>query len=87
LSATSLNPILVLDENFPEPLVSAVLQVATPSLSLVSWKSVGSQVGGLDDAALIRELASLGYNALVTCDYHMLTNPDVLHEMKQTTSR
>lgn len=85
MSATSQpRPILVLDENFPEPLVAAVLQVATPSLQLVSWKSVGGQVGGLADAALVRELARLGYNALVTCDYHMLTNPEVLREMKQT---
>jgi hypothetical protein len=77
-------PILVLDENFPEPLVAAVLQVATPSLTLQSWKSVGSQVGGLDDASLVDRLSQFGYNALVTCDYHMLNNPEVLAAMKRT---
>jgi hypothetical protein len=41
-------------------------------------------VGGLDDAALIERLSQLGYNALVTCDYHMLNNPDVLAVMKRT---
>lgn len=85
MSATSPpRPVLVLDENFPEPLVAAVLQVATPNLSLLSWKSVGGQVKGLSDAALIEELSRLGHNALVTCDYHMLNNPEVLAAMKQT---
>ena len=75
---------LVLDENFPEPLVHAVLQVSTPALSLVSWKDVGSSVGGLADADLIRELARLGYDGLVTCDHHMLNNPEVLAAMAAT---
>jgi PIN domain-containing protein len=85
LSATSpRNPGLVLDENFPEPLVTAVLQVATPTMQLVSWKNVGASVSGRADADLISELANLGYGAIVTCDWHMLYNADVLAAMRQT---
>jgi hypothetical protein len=73
-----------LDENFPEPLVTAVLQVSTPNLALIPWKGVSASLSGLADVDLLRELDHLGYGALVTCDYHMLQNPDVLAEMKRT---
>jgi hypothetical protein len=83
-AASQPRPRLVLDENFPEPLVLAVLRVSVPSLELVSWKTVGTNVRGFADAVLVQELARLGYSALVTCDFHMLNNPDVLAEMNRT---
>ncbi len=53
-------------------------------VELVTFHSAGSHLGGLDDDQLLRELGRLGFDGLVTCDYHMLSNSEVLRAMKDT---
>ena len=66
---------LVLDVNFPVPIVRAV-EPYIKGVNFVSLDDIDSQLRELDDRDLLRALHQEGYEWLVTNDTRMLQNPE-----------
>ena len=74
---------LPLDHNFPEPLLEAISPYLT-DLTLIPIRRIDDRLVDLEDRKLIIALHQLGYQGLVTNDYHMLKNPNELAAILKT---
>lgn len=77
---------LVLDQNFPLPLVQALRDYMPPSIQLTHIASVDVGLSTLSDADLIREIQQRGYDGVITTDYHMLDDVETVTTMVETKS-
>jgi hypothetical protein len=79
------NPLFVLDQNFPEPILREALQTWVLEVELQPLRDVEPRLAAdHEDWQVIQGLSQLGAAALVTCDDAMLLNPRVVAVIEQT---
>ena len=75
---------LALDQNFPTPLISAVIDYLPVDIEMKSLRRIDSRLSELDDRTLFLALHHLGWHGLVTSNYKMLDVPADLAAIVRT---
>jgi hypothetical protein len=72
-----------LDQNFPQPIIDALGRFM-PDVQLTPIRAIDERLPDLGDRELIIALHQLGWAALVTNNYRMLSNPQELAAVLKT---
>jgi hypothetical protein len=75
---------VALDQNFPSNLVAAIAGAVPPGVELASIRSVDPRLSDMGDRQVIIALRQLGFDAMVSNDRHILSNPAELAALLAT---
>jgi hypothetical protein len=75
---------LALDQNFPTPLIGAVIDYLPGDIEMKSLRRIDPRLSELDDRTLFLALHHLGWHGLVTNNYKMLDVPAELAAIVRT---